>query len=283
MISNCFNNFKLNVLASWERWSRWGTCNGYCGTRGTQSRTRQCFNGNVAGIGCQGIPSDDQYCDVPLCVPTTTTTTTTTTTRTTNPPQPQVERYAEFITVSNTEKSHHNNGTYYNGVYHRKPKLSRGKPAWTLTVNGRLKSIILYKHKTFRKGRPAKRNAWVIMAPDRTTSGKRFFCVRFFSFDKKQTPENLKWYYLKTSCNFRQNRNSFSRRDGKSIELNAGNSPTIKFSAPPIIERCPTEVKVVGSNEYYILGFTYDMGTAVPFSILGQSLWLNIFLNNIKP
>ena len=219
------------------------------------------FSGfNCIECGCRGS------------VPTTTTTTTTTTTK---PPQPEVEKYAESITITNTEKSHI--AEYYNGVYHRKPTLSSGKPAWVLMDNGLKKSIIFYKRGTFRKG--PKQNAWVIMAPSST--GKE--CVRFFSFDKKQTPKNLKWYYLKTSCNFRQNRNSFSRRDGKSIELNAGNSPTIKFSAPPIIERCPTEVKVVGSNEYYILGFTYDMGTAVPFSILGQSLWLNIFLNNIKP
>ena len=77
-----FNNFKLNLLASWEYWSDWGSCDGKCGTSGIERRTRQCLNGNVSDNGCQGMRYEEQQCTAPPCCKNTTHSWTVTISRT---------------------------------------------------------------------------------------------------------------------------------------------------------------------------------------------------------
>ena len=50
----------------WDEWTSFGTCSSTCGG-GKQDRTRQCKNGNVGDVGCQGNVTESQDCELQEC------------------------------------------------------------------------------------------------------------------------------------------------------------------------------------------------------------------------
>ena len=51
---------------SWTTWSAYGACSVSCGG-GTQTRGRQCDNGIAGQPGCDGMATQERYCNGQVC------------------------------------------------------------------------------------------------------------------------------------------------------------------------------------------------------------------------
>ena len=55
-----------NIVAAWREWSQWSSCSLSCAT-GSRSRSRDCENGEIGDVGCEGEHGQSEDCNEQEC------------------------------------------------------------------------------------------------------------------------------------------------------------------------------------------------------------------------